>query len=308
MNREIVYDRVIGIYFTLNEQNEEEKFRQIHQTIIGEFPEVGSNELFNYVIDGYQLYGIPIPAIVLRPNFMRRLPPINLFDNLIDSVMMQSTLRRSEMDNGKKIRIMDSDKLNELYPTQSFDSLDKSIQNENNKCTICLDEFEKDDLIRVLKCTHIHHKDCIDKWLTEHNNKCPVCRTEAGESIEKKMEIEHKQQDINIGNVLLEQLNDELSFINTLLNPAGRFMNPGRHELLNPNRQFNNNDENQEEDEKDEEDDDDDEEDDNNTIRVNPMEDDEDGIRVEPIEDDGIRVESIEEDYEEDYEEEKDNE
>lgn len=42
-------------------------------------------------------------------------------------------------------------------------------------CTVCLCEYEEDDLMRRLPCHHEFHKACIDKWMTQHTT-CPICR------------------------------------------------------------------------------------------------------------------------------------
>ncbi|KAK6725472.1 hypothetical protein RB195_004042 [Necator americanus] len=48
-------------------------------------------------------------------------------------------------------------------------------ENEAERCTVCLCEFETGEEVRNLRCTHIFHVSCIDKWLV-YNKKCPVCR------------------------------------------------------------------------------------------------------------------------------------
>lgn len=52
---------------------------------------------------------------------------------------------------------------------------------ENDSCTICIADFEENDGIRMLPCTHIYHIPCIDDWLKRKKN-CPMCR----KSIEEK--------------------------------------------------------------------------------------------------------------------------
>ena len=43
------------------------------------------------------------------------------------------------------------------------------------KCSICLLDYIKNDILRNLKCSHNFHKNCIDVWL-EKSGSCPVCR------------------------------------------------------------------------------------------------------------------------------------
>uniref|UniRef100_A0A1A9VZU0 RING-type domain-containing protein n=1 Tax=Glossina brevipalpis TaxID=37001 RepID=A0A1A9VZU0_9MUSC len=42
-------------------------------------------------------------------------------------------------------------------------------------CTVCLNDFHLNEIIRKLPCNHDFHVDCIDKWLKSHHN-CPNCR------------------------------------------------------------------------------------------------------------------------------------
>ena len=46
---------------------------------------------------------------------------------------------------------------------------------ESDNCSICLENYNKDNIINVLKCGHKYHKDCIDDWINDNNN-CPLCR------------------------------------------------------------------------------------------------------------------------------------
>ncbi|KAI1711159.1 ring finger domain-containing protein [Ditylenchus destructor] len=53
----------------------------------------------------------------------------------------------------------------------------KIPEQERERCTVCLMDFETDDSVRSLHCSHIFHIDCIDRWLL-YNKKCPVCRVD----------------------------------------------------------------------------------------------------------------------------------
>jgi hypothetical protein len=43
------------------------------------------------------------------------------------------------------------------------------------KCTICLCEFDHADDVRRLPCMHLFHIECVDRWLTQ-SKRCPICR------------------------------------------------------------------------------------------------------------------------------------
>ncbi|KAH9152882.1 hypothetical protein AeRB84_004775 [Aphanomyces euteiches] len=50
---------------------------------------------------------------------------------------------------------------------------------ERVSCTICLDEFSSNEMIKVLPCRHIYHRECIDEWFENGNNTCPMCKRKA---------------------------------------------------------------------------------------------------------------------------------
>jgi len=52
----------------------------------------------------------------------------------------------------------------------------KSISEEKRACSICLESFEKDEMLKTLTCFHSFHQKCIDNWLIRVAN-CPVCKT-----------------------------------------------------------------------------------------------------------------------------------
>ncbi|CAI0392870.1 unnamed protein product [Linum tenue] len=47
-------------------------------------------------------------------------------------------------------------------------------------CSICLEEYEVGDCLRVLpNCDHVFHRGCIDLWLSTRSSSCPICRDQA---------------------------------------------------------------------------------------------------------------------------------
>jgi hypothetical protein len=83
--------------------------------------------------------------------------------------------------NNNNNRIYDSDIEARLIPNLS--QIDKKTisyeellnNDEDNDCTICLEEFNNDEEIIKLKCNHFFHSKCIDDWIKK-NQSCPLCR------------------------------------------------------------------------------------------------------------------------------------
>lgn len=47
---------------------------------------------------------------------------------------------------------------------------------DHNSCSICLDDYELGEQLRVLPCQHTFHFNCIAPWLTERSPTCPLCK------------------------------------------------------------------------------------------------------------------------------------
>ena len=67
---------------------------------------------------------------------------------------------------------------------RAIDNLPKIEVNRDNitkfkdiTCNICLEGFQKGNILRVLECNHEFHENCIITWLKSRNT-CPVCRHE----------------------------------------------------------------------------------------------------------------------------------
>ena len=58
----------------------------------------------------------------------------------------------------------------------------KVIEDEAEKCSVCLIDYEDNVEIRKLPCEHIFHPPCIDTWLRT-NKTCPLCKRDVQQMI-----------------------------------------------------------------------------------------------------------------------------
>ena len=73
----------------------------------------------------------------------------------------------------KKEHPTDKNVLDSL-PTTKIEDVSK-LDQEQKKCTICLEEYQKGEELIVLPCIHLFHKPCIVNWLKKQNS-CPICK------------------------------------------------------------------------------------------------------------------------------------
>lgn len=85
--------------------------------------------------------------------------------NVFDTSDVVVTLNKESLDNLESIRYGDI-----------------ISKNKMQKCTICLEDFQNDDMNIILHCNHHFHRECVKEWLSKHSYKCPICRIEVGES------------------------------------------------------------------------------------------------------------------------------
>jgi len=87
-------------------------------------------------------------------------------------------------------------KLDEEEFEKDCDNDGGECDEESNSCccAICLDEFEQNEKVRVLPCSHRFHEPCLIPWLTERHASCPLCKFDVLQYI---MDNEENNDDTN---------------------------------------------------------------------------------------------------------------
>ena len=112
---------------------------------------------------------------------------INYYYNYIDDLLIESIISSFLNNTSTNTNILNTS-LTERTPVKNVitdevkDSLQpikfKDIINKENNtsCAITQDEFNDEDIVIQLPCSHCFNNDAILHWLTEESCECPVCR------------------------------------------------------------------------------------------------------------------------------------
>ena len=117
-------------------------------------------------------------------------PPYNFFHMLDSLIRNDNILLRTEIENINNNEENINNQSNTGCSEEFINNLDEftvdeEILKKDLQCSICLDDFKKDDKCILLPCKedpHYFHSGCdkcsgIKEWL-KRKNTCPMCRTE----------------------------------------------------------------------------------------------------------------------------------
>lgn len=108
--------------------------------------------------------------------------PFNYFNILKHPVSILFIYMRLQLDLSlifSSFVLIYYSKQNEIIDINYFEFEYYDLKYDQTKCTICLDDFVKNDKLGELKCLHIYHEICIHEWFRkcEKTKKCPICFT-----------------------------------------------------------------------------------------------------------------------------------
>ena len=94
--------------------------------------------------------------------------------------------RMAQLSRGASQSCIERNTLSHSYKRllRSSNTVDNQEDN-TEKCTICLCEFEEGEDVRRLPCMHLFHVSCVDQWLTTVKF-CPLCRVDIEAQVESK--------------------------------------------------------------------------------------------------------------------------
>ena len=73
---------------------------------------------------------------------------------------------------GRVVQVATEEEINSIPVVKFHEGM---FAEDDNRCAICLSDYEKDDSVKTLGCGHHFNVDCIDRWLKNSRN-CPLCQ------------------------------------------------------------------------------------------------------------------------------------
>lgn len=135
----------------------------------------------------------PPPLIPLSNNPFLAGPPhhypfLRPSTRLEEYMRLVEQRRMAQLSRGATQTCIERNTLSHSYKRllRSNSSVDGDSNEDNTeKCTICLCEFEEGEDVRRLPCMHLFHVSCVDQWLTTVKF-CPLCRVDIEAQVESK--------------------------------------------------------------------------------------------------------------------------
>ena len=120
----------------------------------------------------------PFNSTCLKCSIRSTLPRPNTFVLPLDHTMaILQNMAPSYAAFASSMQLNRPINISQNIPPRKMESSDGEQQ-----CSICQEEIEVGESIKILPCKHHFHTDCIDHWLSMHAD-CPVCRKNVNESI-----------------------------------------------------------------------------------------------------------------------------
>lgn len=94
---------------------------------------------------------------------------INNFSNNVEQEILEFTMRQS-LQNDEQLREDDEKEIDE-----EIQIYNKTEDNKDEECSICMEKFEDKSRVFVCSCKQIFHYNCINKWVKSKGD-CPICR------------------------------------------------------------------------------------------------------------------------------------
>jgi predicted transcriptional regulator len=99
---------------------------------------------------------------------------------MLMGIFFQMSMVSNELEQMEDVKLILTQKELDKIPTSVYKNISSMHKEKNNNCSVCRDEYNDNDEVKILNCEHVFHIDCIDNWLKNYSHKCPCCRQTSG--------------------------------------------------------------------------------------------------------------------------------
>ena len=85
------------------------------------------------------------------------------------------TIEECENVPDSKMEEKMEEKVDEVPIPPPLSARSDSLHDNWSTCSVCLSDFQPQDLMLRLPCSHFYHKACVSMWFSQHNT-CPLCK------------------------------------------------------------------------------------------------------------------------------------
>jgi hypothetical protein len=137
-----------------------------YSSVLGSFSNIINRNYSNFRNSGGTVHYQTIPLTSYS----------NIFTNLLNSLGLNATGTAEDVK-----MVLTNEEIAQLKRVKFKDI--SGCEEGQDKCTVCLEEFNDDDDMIELKCGHHFHEECIVHWFKTCSNKCPICREEVARGV-----------------------------------------------------------------------------------------------------------------------------
>lgn len=127
----------------------------------------GSRTFLIYVIGGY--YPPDHSIVTGGPNNFDSFEALLELADLLGQVK-SSTASKEDIENSG-LEVIKASLLPQYY------NENKITASCLDRCLVCLEDYQAEEDVRVMKCRHVFHQACVDEWMQKGRNNCPTCRS-----------------------------------------------------------------------------------------------------------------------------------
>ncbi|KFO80171.1 E3 ubiquitin-protein ligase RNF128, partial [Cuculus canorus] len=97
-------------------------------------------------------------------------------------------IARAQSKNQRRLKARAKKAIEQLQ-LRTLKQGDKETGPDGDCCVVCIEPYKPNEVVRILTCNHLFHKNCIDPWLLEHRT-CPMCKCDILKALGIEADVE----------------------------------------------------------------------------------------------------------------------